>query len=446
MQKLRLLMLAIFIFILGALQAFAAPDSFVPVVQATRDGVVNIVSEGTKMAPSNPFMDDELFRRFFGGQGGGREYKFQGTGSGFIIDKEGYIITNNHVIEDATKITVKTSDKKEYTAELVGTDPLTDLALLKIDPKGAKLKTIPLGNSDSIEIGEWVIAIGSPHGLEWTVTAGIISAKGRNLNAGPYDSFIQTDASINQGNSGGPLLNMKGEVVGINSMIYANSQGLGFAVPVNMLKDLLPQLKDGQVRRGWLGVTLQDIDEKLAESFGLPDNKGTLVADTVKGEPADKAGIKAGDIIKEVDGRLVEDTHMLVQYVGAKKPGTTARLSIIRDNKAITVNVTLGERPGEQASIAAPTTQTPVRVRDLNDAEKSKLNIRGGAMVTNVLENSAPAKEGLRAGMTITWINRKDISSASEFNDIYNNAKKGSIISVRVVTESGSRFLGFVKE
>ncbi|MDR2400126.1 MAG: Do family serine endopeptidase [Deferribacteraceae bacterium] len=429
--------------------AYAAPDNFVDVVKSTRNGVVHVMVTGTKTQVNRPFMDDEFFRRFFGNQGEERQYKFDGLGTGFIIDAKGYIITNNHVITNADKITVKTVDNKEFEATLVGRDSLTDLALLKIEPKGLRLTALKLGDSDRLEIGEWAVAIGSPQGLEWTVTAGIISAKGRNLGAGPYDSFIQTDASINQGNSGGPLINMNGEVIGVNTMIVANSQGLGFAVPSNVLKNLLPQLMDGRVRRGWLGITLQNIDNNLAKSFGLPDTEGALVADVIKGDPADTAGVKSGDVIKKVDGNDIIDSRALTQYVGGKKPGDTVRLSIVRDGKSITIGVKLGERKTGDSDTTAPAKSSdllPIKVRDLSEQEKNRLDISGGALVTGITGSSAPEKAGLSAGDVIVWMNRADIKSAKQFQDAYMELKPGSSISLKIITNSGSRFIAFNKE
>ncbi|MDR2104554.1 MAG: Do family serine endopeptidase [Deferribacteraceae bacterium] len=435
-------------FVLFAPAANAAPDNFVDVVKSTRNGVVHVVVTGTKTESNRPFMDDELFRRFFGSPNE-RQYKFDGLGTGFIIDNKGLIITNNHVITNADKITVKTVDNKEFEATLVGRDSLTDLALLRIDPKGAKLTALKLGDSDKIEIGEWAVAIGSPQGLEWTVTAGIISAKGRNLGAGPYDSFIQTDASINQGNSGGPLINMNGEVIGVNTMIVANSQGLGFAVPSNVLKNLLPQLMDGRVRRGWLGITLQNIDENLAKSFGLPDTEGALVADVIKGDPADIAGVKSGDVIKKADNTNIVDSRSLTQYVGGKKPGDNIKLTIVRDGKNITVTAKLGERKtddGDLSSSSKGSDAAPIKVRELSAQELSRLDISGGALVTNVVGGSAPEKAGLSSGDVIVWMNRTDIKSAKQFQESYSALKSGSSVSLKILTNSGSRFIAFNKE
>jgi serine protease Do len=428
---------------------YAAPDNFVNVVKSTREGVVHVVVTGTKTQNVRPFMDDEFFRRFFGSPGEERQYKFDGLGTGFIIDAKGLIITNNHVISNADKITVKTMDNKEFEATLVGRDSLTDLALLKIDPKGTRLTVLKLGDSDKLEIGEWAVAIGSPQGLEWTVTAGIISAKGRNLGAGPYDSFIQTDASINQGNSGGPLINMNGEVIGVNTMIVANSQGLGFAVPSNMLKNLLPQLMEGRVRRGWLGITLQSLDDNLAKSFNLDNTEGALVADVIKGDPADLAGVKSGDVIKKADGKDVIDSRDLTQFVGGKKPGDTVRLAIIRDGKNININVKLGERKTDDSETVIPSKNSessPIRVRDLSDQEKNRLDISGGVAVTGVIGGSAAEKAGLSSGDIIVWLNRAEIKSARQFQDAYSGIKPGNSVSIKIITSSGSRFIAFNKD
>ncbi|MDR0453927.1 MAG: Do family serine endopeptidase [Deferribacteraceae bacterium] len=445
------LILAMFVFLLSAVQAYAAPESFVPVVKATRDAVVHINTTATATRTANPFMDDDFFRQFFGGGGGmpPQQYKVRGAGTGFIVDSVGFVITNNHVINNAEEIIVKASDNKEYKATLVGSDPLTDLALIKIDTKGAKLKALPLGDSDMSEIGEWVIAIGNPVGYEWTVTAGIISAKGRNLGTGPYDNFIQTDAAINPGNSGGPLLNMKGEVIGINTLISTAGQGLGFAVPVNMLKELLTQLKSGKVQRGWLGVTLQDINESLAQSFGLPDTKGALIADVIKGDPADKAGLLPGDIVKQTDDKNIENTRELTQYIGSKQPGQTIKMTLIRDGKTITKNVKLAERQTANSGNPVqtpPSTSTPLKVRDLNQNEKDRLGIKVGILVTGVMNDSAPAKAGIATGDIITWMNRVDITSVKQFSDLYNSVKPGASVSIRIINQNGVRFIAFPKE
>ena len=297
--------------------AQATPGSFAELVKEARPSVVNISTvkfikgKGereplTPFGPQDPFKD--FFDRFFKDQMP-KEFKQQSLGTGFIIDKDGFILTNNHVVEKTDEIKVRLSDDKEYIAQIIGRDPKTDLALIKIEPENS-LTPLPMGDSDKLEVGEWVIAIGNPFGLGNTVTAGIVSAKYRQIGMGTYENFIQTDASINPGNSGGPLLNIKGEVIGINTAIFSRtggSVGIGFAIPVNMAKELLPQLKKGKVVRGWLGVMIQTITPELKDKLDLKNEKGALVADVTSGGPADTAGIKRGDVIVMFDGKEIKE-------------------------------------------------------------------------------------------------------------------------------------------
>ncbi|MEK7841530.1 MAG: trypsin-like peptidase domain-containing protein, partial [Deltaproteobacteria bacterium] len=304
------------------------PNSFVRLAKELNPVVVNIsTTQVVKQKPMvpfpefrSPFEEEDEFRP--PGEAPEREFKRQSLGSGFIINKEGYILTNSHVVENAEEIIVTLSDKKEkeYKAKLVGKDVRLDVALIKIDANG-DLSVAALGDSDKVEIGEWVVAIGNPFGLVHTVTAGIVSAKGRVIGAGPYDNFIQTDAAINPGNSGGPLFNLKGEVVGINTAIIAGGQGVGFATPINMAKDILLQLKEkGSVTRGWIGVGIQEVTPDLAKSFGLKDKQGALVSSVQEGEPANKAGIKPGDIIVEFDGKEINEVSDLPRTVASITP------------------------------------------------------------------------------------------------------------------------------
>lgn len=435
--------LSIIVAVLFATAVFAVPTSFSPIVKATKDGIVHInvtYEQGSQ---------DEMMYWFFGVPGTPETFERKSSGTGFIIDTKGLIITNNHVIDKAKSITVKTSDGKEYSAQVVGTDSLTDLALIQIKPdKGGVLKALTLGDSDALEIGDWVIAIGSPQGLEWTVTAGIVSAKGRNLSSGPYDNFIQTDASINPGNSGGPLLNVNGEVVGINSMIYRNSQGLGFAVPVNMLKSIKTQLETGYVKRGWLGVALQPIDDSIAEYYQLADKKGALIAEVMMDSPAEKAGVEAGDIVRQVDSTVVEDSRELTAYVGSKTPNTKVRLDILRNGKMIAKTVTLGERdvPDSQASVNKPTPQQSedVQVRALTEAEQKSI-ASNGVYVVSVKSGSNIQRAGVTAGMIITKINNEEIKSVNDFIANYNAIAKGKSIMLRIYMQNGFRFISFSK-
>src|SRR5919198_5616272 len=336
------------------------PPAFVELAKHLRPAVVNISSKQVegKAAPSrSPFGREEndpfqeFFDRFFGGRGGPRRQR-SGLGSGFIINSTGFIVTNSHVVEGATEIKVTLATKEEFDATLVGRDPKTDLALIKVkSPKS--LPTVPFGNSDALEVGEWVLAIGNPFGLGHTVTSGIVSAKGRIIGAGPYDDFIQTDASINPGNSGGPLFNMRGQVVGINTAIVASGQGIGFAIPIDLVKPLIPQLeKTGEVTRGYLGVSIQSITPDLAKALKLEDRQGALVAEVVPGGPAARAGIERGDIIVEFNGRKVEEMNDLPRLVASISPGTDVDVKLVRKSQEKVVRVKVAELKEEQTAAA----------------------------------------------------------------------------------------------
>ncbi|MGA1845967.1 DegQ family serine endoprotease [Deferribacter abyssi] len=451
MRKKILFISVLLMFAVNIFAYFGAPESFVDVVKKTRDGVVNISTTKIVKRKSSPFFfNDDLFKRFFGDDfkhfDVPKEYKSKSLGSGFVIDKKGYIVTNNHVIDGADEIIVKLADKKEFKAKVVGKDPLTDLALLKIDPEDEELHPLTLGDSDKTEVGEWVVAIGNPFGLEWTVTAGIISAKGRVLGEGPYDNFMQTDASINPGNSGGPLVNTKGEVVGINTAIIPSGQGLGFAIPVNMLKELLPKLKAGKVKRGWLGVTVQPLDDKLAKSFGLKKPEGALIADVIKGDPADKAGIKAGDIVIAIDDKPIKDSRDLVIEIGKRNPGENVTLTVIRDGKVRKIKVKLGERKDTIISKGEIKREGKLVVGDLDQQKLREIGIEGGVKVTAVDPASNAYEAGLRKGDIIVWINRHKIKNSDEFYKVYDKINKGDIVALKVVTRQGSKFIAFNKD
>ena len=328
------------------------PESFSELAEKVRPGVVNIRTVKTIKGGSpvfrhffgNPFGGNRNpFEEFFGpfqGDGPQRDFKQRSLGSGFLIDNDGFIVTNNHVIEDADQIKVILADDREFDAEVVGRDPNTDLALIRIDA-AKNLNPLEFGDSDDLKVGTWVVAVGSPFGLEQTVTAGIVSAKGRIIGSGPYDDFIQTDASINPGNSGGPLLNMNGQVVGINTAIIASGQGIGFAIPVNMAKGIIAQLKDkGEVTRGWLGVGIQDLTSELAEYYGLKTDKGVLVTQVFEGDPADKAGIQVNDIILSVDGQNVSTGRELSSMIANTPVGHQTKIELIREDQKKTVRTT----------------------------------------------------------------------------------------------------------
>ena len=383
------------------------------------------------------FFGDELFKRFFGDQP--REFRQKSLGSGFIIDKEGYILTNRHVIEKAEEITVKLANKKEYDAKVIGTDPKTDLALIKIKAAG-DLPVVHMGDSDTLEVGEWVVAIGNPFGLEQTVTTGIISAKGRVIGAGPYDDFLQTDASINPGNSGGPLFNLKGEVVGINTAIVAGGQGIGFAIPVNMAKRLLPQLKKGKVVYGYLGVYIQDLTPELASSFGLKEAQGVLISDVIPDSPAEKGGLKKGDVVLDYDGQQVEGRYQLTKMVGNTPADKKVKITVLRNKKQKTLWATIKEVPEKQ--VAAATTKPEetdrwgLRVQDINRALADQLGLPddAGVVITSVEPGSPAQERNLQAGDVIIEVDNNPIKDMADFRnniELYTK-EKTLLLTVRV--------------
>ncbi len=420
-----------------------APLNFSDLADKVSPAVVHIKVEkivknrGPAMGPFGPGPFGDFFgRRFEQRQ---PDLRRPGQGSGFIIDQSGYIVTNNHVVDGAERIMVTLKDETQYPAEVVGLDPVTDIAVVKINPKKS-LPTVRLGSSENLRVGEWVAAIGSPFGLEYTVTAGIVSAKGRVIGSGPYDDFIQTDASINPGNSGGPLINMKGEVIGINTMIIAAGQGIGFAIPVDQAKGIIAQLKtDGKVTRGWLGVTIQDLKEDLAEYYGVADKSGVLVADVVPGDPADKAGIKPKDIITAVNGQRISSSRELTNLAAKLGVGDTADVTVLRDGKQKVLKVKIGKRPLTVAS-ARPeqrhqkkgefgfevTELTPEIARRYNIEENS------GVIVVNVTPNSKADAAGIQKGDLIIEINRASVETMADFTNLINRHKNGDGISLLI--------------
>jgi len=404
------------------------PANFSDLAEKVRPGVVNIQvvkkfkNIGFRNFPGNPFGGQNPFGDFFGpfSQGnpsGGSEQK--GVGSGFIINREGYILTNNHVVEEADQIKVKLSNGKEYEGKVVGRDPKTDLALVKIGGSSDS-QPLKLGNSEDLKVGSWVVAIGSPFGLEQTVTAGIVSAKGRVIGSGPYDNFIQTDASINPGNSGGPLVNLKGEVVGINTAIIAEGQGIGFAIPINMAKEIASQLQNqGHVTRGWLGVNIQEVTPELAKSFGLKDNKGALVSQVVPNSPAEKAGIEQGDVILQFDGKEVSDSKELPRIVASTPVGKSVTVKIARDGKVTDRQVKLGEME-EKAEVAkTPSThkRLGIAVQNLTPEIAKGLGLKKetGVVVSQVEPGSPASDAGIQTGDVIREVNRKPVKDVEDF-------------------------------
>ena len=420
-----------------------APSSLADLVDTLSPSVVNISTTtiikgrqgypfGHRMPFPRFFGEDDFFRRFFENIPE-RDFKRQSLGSGFIITSDGYIFTNNHVVDKATKIKVKLATGKEYDAEVKGKDPSTDIALIKINPDNS-LPVAKLGNSDKLRIGDWVFAIGNPYGLEHTVTAGIVSAKGRVIGSGPYDNFIQTDASINPGNSGGPLFNLSGEVIGINTAIAAQAHGIGFAIPINTAQSILADLKSkGSVSRGWLGISVQDVTDDIAANMKLKNIKGALVGQVFEGDPADKAGIKTGDIITEIAGEKVQNTQDLLRIVAALKVGEKAVVKLIRDGQEKKMNVIIGERKeakeiarkGKIGEHYGMTVQeiTPEMARHFGLSDKY------GIIITQVREGSPSDDAGLKAQDIILQINKTKISSLIDFvTEMTKDSQEGTIL------------------
>ena len=426
------------------------PD-FVQLVEKYGKGVVNIstVREARVVEGADPFGFDErhaeIFRRFgfpfpFGG-GPRQEPERRGTGSGFIISADGLILTNHHVVDGADEIKVRLTDNREFTGKVLGSDAKTDIAVVKIEAKD--LPYLTMGNSDELKVGEWVAAIGSPFGLDNTVTAGIVSAKSRKLPSDQYVPFIQTDVAVNPGNSGGPLFNMKGEVVGINSQIFSTSggfMGLSFAIPSNLAMQIKDQLvKNGKVTRGRIGVVIQSVTQDLAESFGMKAPKGAIVSQVEKDGPAAKAGLQEGDIITAVNGKAIDDSVDMPVIIGSMAPGSIAKLSIIRNNKDMTLDVKVEEAPNESASSNASKTAAAnklgVTVRPLNDEEKAKAETEG-LLVTE--STGAARKAGIREGDIIVNVNGVKIKKT---DDLARVLEKNKNLRVLVQRRAGRIFI-----
>ncbi len=433
-----------------------APPSFADLAEEVKHSVVNIsttqVIKGSPLqpffgpnAPFGEFFGRDFFKHFFGNMPQG-EMKTHALGSGFVISKDGFILTNNHVIARATEIKVKLESGKEYDAKVIGHDPKTDLALIQVKLDEDFPTPAPLGDSDAIRVGDWVMAVGNPFGLGQTVTTGIISAKGRIIGAGPYDDFLQTDAAINPGNSGGPLFNMKGEVIGINTAIIAQGQGIGFAIPINMAKDLLPQLKKGKVIRGWLGVTVQDITPELAKSFGLKSPKGSLVSSIAKGSPAENAGLLQGDVILRFNGKEIENTHMLSQLAAATAPNTQVDIDILRNGKPETVTLTVGTMPAEEQKIVSPEEETKwgMAVQDLTPQLAEQLGLEPGTtgvVISDIASGSPASEAGLRPGDLIKEINRKEIENLDDYRQALRQVKKGDNLLLLIKRGMGALYI-----
>jgi serine protease Do len=426
--------------------AVAQPPDFVSLAEQLKPAVVNIGTAKTVTpsspkfpAPQGPHGDmfEDFFERFFRGAPQS-PHKERSLGSGFIISEDGYILTNNHVVEGADEIKVKLSDGREFSGEIRGLDPKLDLALIKIET-GEDLPVARLGDSEGIKVGEWVMAIGNPFGLEQTVTVGIVSAKGRVIGAGPYDDFIQTDASINPGNSGGPLFNMQGEVVGINTAIVAQGQGIGFAIPVNMAKQIIPQLRDeGHVTRGWLGVTVQALNKELADSFGLDHPRGALVNEVVADSPADQAGLKRGDIILEYDGKQVDEMNDLPRLVAATPVDETVRVKVFRDGKERTLKVKIGRLDDGAVAVKAGVEESGnalgITVAKVTPelVERYSLESDKGLLITRIDPEGPAADANLRVGDLIVEADGREVGSVKDFEGLVEKMKSGKVLRLLI--------------
>ncbi len=438
-----------------------ARPSFASLVAAVDPAVVHVKvtsivkAGGEDGFSTDPFGDDSPFRSFPfpglpfpHGRGGPRDgFKRQGAGSGFIIREDGIVLTNNHVVENAKEITVVLSDGRELPGRVLGRDQKTDLAVVKIEGKG--LPTARLGDSDRLQVGDWVVAIGNPFGLNNTVTAGIVSAKGRAIG-GPYDDFIQTDAPINPGNSGGPLFDEDGNVVGINSAIFTQNGGnigIGFAIPINMAKKLVPELEDhGHVTRGWLGVSIQSLTPTMAESFGVDGTKGALVASVMPNSPAAKAGLQPGDVLRRYDGKELGQRTSVPSLVAATPIGTTVPIEIIRDGKTKTVEVTIAklDEPVETSAVAEQKTRLGLNLRDLSPEERAQreLDPTTGVLVAGVVPGSPAAEAGIEPGNVVLGVNRKPVDTVEAVKaEVAKTPDDKPVLLLVRPSEGGDRFV-----
>ncbi|VAW71008.1 HtrA protease/chaperone protein [hydrothermal vent metagenome] len=448
------------------LQARSLPD-FVDLVEENGPAVVNIstrhkipasqhpwgalkdeLGEDLQLPENSPF--GELFKHFFGDQGGSGSRQPQDAtslGSGFIISKDGFIITNHHVIDGADEILVRLSDKRELSAEVIGSDKYSDIALLKVDADS--LPVVEIGDSSDLKVGEWVLAIGSPFGFDHSATAGIVSAKGRSLPRANYVPFIQTDVAINPGNSGGPLFNLDGEVIGINSQIYSRTggfMGLSFAIPVEVAMQVVEQLKEkGSVSRGWLGVYIQEITHELAQSFELDKPVGALVSQVIENSPAEKSGILAGDVILSFNGRQIRDSSDLPPLVGAVPVDSSAKIKVLRNGKMKVLDVVIEELPGEDkpqhASRSKPVSSNLMGV-DVVDLDTQSYKSLGRGVLIKHVDPASPAEQsGLRAGDILLQLDRKNIKNAADFRKKVANLPIGRMIPVLVHRNGADQFI-----
>ncbi|MBI1421918.1 MAG: Do family serine endopeptidase [Gammaproteobacteria bacterium] len=451
------------IFMMPLAHAVNLPD-FTGLVKQVAPAVVNISTtqkikhphmkrpnvEIPDLPEDSPWGD--LLRKFFGDDNNGpEEFNTQSLGSGFIIDSNGYIITNNHVIKNADEIIVRLSDRRELKAKLIGTDPRSDVALLKIDAKD--LPVVKLGDSDKLQAGQWVMAIGSPFGFDHSVSAGIVSAIGRNLPSENYVPFIQTDVAINPGNSGGPLFNMDGEVVGINSQIYSRTggfMGLSFAIPINVATSVVKQLREkGKVSRGWLGILIQDINRELAESFGMKEPMGAVVLKVLDDSPAKKAGFKIGDVVVEFNGKKIERSSDLPIAVGSTPVGETAKVKVIREGKPVELSVKIAELPSEdklassegKENAPAKANRIGIVVDELSPEQRRRLDMKKGGIIVKEVTDGPAADAGIIRGDVLLRIDGHDINGVRQFHDLLEKLPKGKPVPMLIQRNNSPIFL-----
>jgi serine protease Do len=431
--------------------------TFAKVAEAIRPAVININTVargggggGGGRTPFEEFFGEEFFRRFFGDTP--ERMPQRSLGSGVIVDPTGIALTNAHVVENATNIEVITVDGNKHKAKVIGLDKKTDLAVLKLDDGKASFSYARMGDSDTLQVGDWVIAVGSPFGLQSTVTAGIISAKARQIGQGPFDDYLQTDAAINPGNSGGPLVNMQGEIVGINTAIVAGGSGIGFAIPSNMARKIYTELQaKGRVTRGWLGVSIQPLTPELAKSFGAKDNKGVLLSEVMSDSPAAKAGLQSGDILLEFQGKKMEAPADLQRAVGLTSPGTSAKVKVWREQSEKSLEVKIGEAPDEQREARGGgqgqrgKLALGVEVRPITPDIARQLNLRTseGVIVARVEDGSAAEEAGVQRGDVIREINRQKVRSMTDFEKATKDVKEGDRLTVLLQRGPMSLYVAF---
>ena len=450
---------ALVLVVWSTLSAASSLPDFTEIVEDSAPAVVKILVEykaGQNRAESESFDPDALpdyLKRFFDPRGMPNSPRPRSSmGSGFVLTKDGYIVTNNHVVEGADAVVVRFSDRQEYDAVIVGLDELSDLALLKIEAED--LPTLPLAQPDELKVGEWVLAIGSPFGLDFSVTAGIVSAMGRSLPTETNDNyvpFIQTDVAINPGNSGGPLFNLAGEVVGVNSQIYTRSGGsigLSFAIPVSVVRDVVDQLRDGgQVKRGWLGVSIQNVDKNLAEGFGLDRPRGALVVDVVDESPAAEAGLQSGDVIMTFDDETIETSSQLPHVVGLVKPGSKVEVSVMRDGTLRTLKVEVGALPERSKPVLASAQSSEENllglvVKNADQQTLEALGLSAAVVVEKVVPESPAAAQGILPGDAITMVGSSPIRSVADFDKAVAQLDPGQSIPLRLNRRGSPMFRG----